>query len=234
MTLVGSFLQHYWSFDYQNYADSVGRLDLETIPLAPLSASINCVSDRFGNEEFAASFNGISLTTADNNVPSVFKSGYFTITAWFYFGYTGEMGTSFFQCFQKQDPSKNSVNFALNANGKIFFSLVKGVAESIVSSTLLQSNKWNHVSLTYSQFSKKACLFVNGVLDSGGCQVINAVLESIPIDKCKVGITNLNQKPIIIDELKIYNAALTDSQILKDMYAQNGENGQYIPDPSNA
>jgi hypothetical protein len=229
MTLVATFLQHNWSFDYPNYADMVGNAHMQ-ITNEKLN---NFGEDQFGNEDSSVIvFRDTILKTQDDKLLRFLSSSDFTITAWVFDSSENfDSVLLLFYCYSD-----------LNSDNTYFQIAVDGETFNLVLNTIITSSKnknikaivWKHYAITFSRDirpdTRIVSFYVNGKLIRTA--TINNFYESMNFKSCQIQQSNSNSNSFLkIDELKIYNAALTDSQILMDMYAQNGQN---IPDQSNA
>ncbi len=180
--------------------------------------SYTFVSDRSNNPSSA-----VSLPSAYLQAPTgyYFTGGSLTVMAWVYprafvdfspiidFGNGGTSDDVFCAISGTGGTSGKPSFYHLIATGNsIYFS----------SSQPLQLNQWTHVSFTFSSPSGIANIYVNAVLSNTATDSIyrpNNVVRSLNfVGKNSFGNTNIDA---IIDELKIFNVDLTQTQIQAEM-----------------
>ncbi len=157
------------------------------------------------------------------NSPSLSQSR-LTIDAWVYV--TGRQGIA--RHIISKDNASKTREYILGIGSENSFVADVWLPSGLVdlrNTTTAQLNTWYHVAMTHD--GEKLRLYVNGLLDGSADAVGNIVVTQNP-----VGI-GLNVDPAlspfqgIIDEVQIFNRALTDAEILA-IY-QAGTDGQCKP-----
>ena len=167
---------------------------------------------RFGN---ALKFNGTNNWVTVSNSPSLALSTGMTLEAWVY-PTTWMSGTR--TVVVKQQPNTGSYDeaylLAANSSANQPMSAVRTSSEVAVGGiTQIPPNQWTHLATTYD--GKVQSLYVNGVL-------VDMMPQTGPITT-STGVLQIGGNSLLggyfkgyIDEVRIYNHALTNAQILSD------------------
>lgn len=103
-----------------------------------------------------------------------------------------------------------------------FFIYCEGVANGLAGTSPLQKDKWYYLVGTYEKVSKKMTLYIDGNYNSS--TVITGCTDySITTNSNHAVIANYSAFNGLIDDVRIYNAAMPTSQIREQYYA--GLNG---------
>ena len=101
------------------------------------------------------------------------------------------------------------------------------------STTVRSLNTWYHVAGVYDASARTLSVYVNGVLSSG------ALVGTVPASQVRSSVNvNIGRRTGglyfngIIDEVRIYNRALTQSEIQADMNTPVGNGGSNPPPPA--
>ncbi len=172
------------------------------------------VSDRYGNLNSAYQFDGISSYISVPNSSSLQISGQITMSVWMKTSYTSNYSGVIF----KAEPVEPRHGYFLNvennyANSEIIYT--NGSLLGAVTSThILTDDLWHHVAVTYDgNFIK---IYFDGNLDNqinytSGMQINN---EPLLIGWDQNTYINPNRRFTgIIDDIRIYNRALSNEEI---------------------
>ena len=167
---------------------------------------------RFGN---ALKFNGTNNWVTVSNSPSLALSTGMTLEAWVY-PTTWMSGTS--TVVVKQQPNTGSYDeaylLAANSSSNQPMSAVwTGSELAVGGNAQIPPNQWTHLASTYD--GQYQSLYVNGVL-------VNVMPQTGPVTN-STGVLQIGGNSLFggyfkgyIDEVRIYNHALTNAQILSD------------------
>lgn len=145
----------------------------------------------------------------------VITSGDFTIIAWVYPLAT----TSSIKVIATQGSSTTGVTIYIGTTGnsKFLFSVDSSVG-SVTANSAFNLNTWYHVAAVYkASATPKSTLYISGVLQSGGYS--NSAVygaNTTTIGRSPDGNSTTYLKAIV-DECKIFNRALTQSEIRQQM-----------------
>ena len=188
-------------------------------------------TDRFGNANSAYSFNGTSANINLGASATLRPTAQITYSVWFLLqNPAGALsGRSIFSCTDDggyniwYDKATNNLQVFLRRNGSYAF---------LQLSATPYINMWTHATITYDgQFTK---LYINGTLvgtnDAGAVfpiQYTNTINTYIGADPAASFTIDPNYYfEGKIDEVKIYNTALTAAQVQND-YLQSGYGSQF-------
>ena len=197
--IPSSGLVGYWPFN-GNANDESGNGNNGTVNGATLT------TDRFGNANSAYSFNSSNINVGSSSVLNISNTG-ITISVWLrktsdsnlwhVLGKRNQCGAFHYQI------SSNYLPYGLAWGGS-----TPGENSFINSGILIQSNQWNHVVGTYSEGNWK--LFLNSVFIAEMASPITDVINSDLIfgnsGECQPFVG-------ILDDISIYNRALTPAEI---------------------
>ncbi len=173
-------------------------------------------NDRFNQSNKALMFNGNGQYI---NVPYNVWGSNLTLSAWFYandYGSTNPMDAGKLIFFKAPNTGYYQ-DYALcvgyqNTNAKASFTFGQGSSQfvTLLSNTVLQTNQW--YLLTTTRENGEAKMYINGVLDN------STTYSFIPTNQnfsLTIGMSNANVQSFNgkLDELLIYNYALTTGQI---------------------
>jgi uncharacterized protein (TIGR03437 family) len=167
----------------------------------------------------AMSFNGTSSYIDLGNPASLQSTGSMTWSAWIYA--TGNPPDDGQIIARSNDSTGWQFKTSPDTGVRTFGVAVSGAAGSRTqrySKTVLALNKWYHVAGVYDASAKTLNIYVNGVLDNGvlsGTVPAAQVLSSVntTIGKRSGGYYFQG----VIDNLRIYNRALTATEVQSDM-----------------
>jgi hypothetical protein len=160
-------------------------------------------SDRKGNSDKAYSFNGVQLIELNSNVLNNLSSG--SVSIWFY-------SNDILKQSAQTIITKTNLNvmdyFQIAQYGNIIRVKINELSYSYSYSQSIVTNKWYHLLVNWDGIRIK--LYLNGVLDNqiSRTQLVPNALQVIHIGE------NFNGK---IDDIRIYNRALTETEI-KQLY----------------
>jgi hypothetical protein len=162
-----------------------------------------------GKYEKALNFDGNDyLSVVDSPYFDIGSSG-FTYSAWIKI--TGDYSAQSYNMFM----GHYLPYFCIRNSGKLFISFTDGTQRSLLGKTVLNTNQWYHAVATYdSQGYLKT--YLNGKLETtaGPYGTASNQNSNMYIGTWYSGITGLF--PGLIDEVKIYNTALTQDEIRLD------------------
>lgn len=203
--------------------------DVSFNPATPVvqGATTLLSTDRFNNKNSAYSFsNSISdklISSADPKL-SFPANQSFTISVWALARNIQNHGSRIISVFKNGGyelilAPANPVG----DEGKIEFLDYDGASSttkvSLLSDSALRLNEWYHISLTVNKDDSTSTLFLNG-RQAGSFKGLNSVQNA-----CGVAIGNHNLNPLgfdgLIDEVRIYNYALNNNEILDLFYKGN-------------
>lgn len=229
----------YWNFDQgtgQSGSDISGNNFSLTLGASSASGSDDpeWTNGKVGS---ALKFDGSDdyATVADSGATQLDVVNELTISAWIY--KTGDNASgSWADMVVKGDQSATSVNywFQIYDDSGVeyldFFFTNGGGGHEVRGTTPIALNTWQYVTVVYNDAANTVKFYVNGVPQSGANVVMfggdpeNESLQTND-EPIRIGHTYSGQMfPGIIDDVKIYNYARSDSQIISDM---NG--GQMAP-----
>ena len=185
-------------------ADSSGNNNTGT-----LSSGVTWTTGRVGN---AVSFNGTAGDITINDAPSLDLNGSFTISAWVNPATVSGTGTLLIK-----ETTVGCGYFLQIANGQIDsgFNNGSGCIEHITTNANLAAGNWYFITVVLDHTSNTYNTYLNGNLLSGapetGVPVPNAQPLVLGRSGCSVcGFERLNG---ILDEVKIYNRALSAGEV---------------------
>ena len=119
-------------------------------------------------------------------------------------------------------------------NGHYYFRLGNSVWSEIVTSETYVEEQWYMVTGVYDHATSTGKVYVNGVLKASGSVLYNNYSSApITISEGSNGCPDGNM-PGAIDEVKIYNRALSDAEILAEYNSSNTDLVAYYPFNGNA
>ena len=199
-------MQNYWPF-YLNVKDVVGKADL-----------FDGVNAILANDQFGKPSSALSLINGYYRVPSgVYFSGDFTIMVWIK--------------VRNYNTWSRIIDFAVGQYNFVAFSITgdnvgRPMCETFsteltwrVESTVeLGLNIWVHLACTLAQTS--GAIYRNGVIVSNTLKAYTAGPQNVVRTSNFIGRANWpNQDPDAdFDELKIFNRALSQQEIIDEMY----------------
>jgi hypothetical protein len=169
-------------------------------------------SDRTDNINSAYSFNlNNNITASTNNFPSGNYSR--TISLWVYLQSLTSPGGTAFLNYGMLSPN-NSCGVGLDdQNGIAFFSWTSPY--DLIAYPAINTSEWYHVTATFNGNTSK--LYLNGVLLDSVQQTKNTILSNLSIGNNSID-QQTNGK---IDDIGIWNRALTQDEIANLYYAEN-------------
>ncbi|MCU0345061.1 MAG: LamG domain-containing protein [Ignavibacterium sp.] len=119
-------------------------------------------------------------------------------------------------------------------NGHFWLRLGNSVWSDIVTSEVYVEDQWYMVTGVYDQATSTGKVYVNGVLKASGSVLYNNYSSApITISEASNGCPDGNM-PGAIDEVKIYNRALSDAEILAEYNSSSSDLIAYFPFNGNA
>lgn len=185
-------------------------------------------SDRF-NGNNALAFTGVGYVSAGNAAKFSVMNG-LTISAWIYIDplLTGEGAV-----VSKWDNSTgDEYLFGVYSNNKLALAIQGKVIENtMLSRTVLADTTWYHVAMTWAKGGMTG-IYINGVLDTGSILVDSLVNTSTPFNIGGQGSGLSRYFQGKIDDVRMYNRALSGTEI-STLYANDSACGlKYTPPPS--
>ncbi len=196
--------QNYWSFN-GNFNDQSGNANLNQ------GLNYALAKDRFGNSNSA-----LDLNTGYMNFPSgVYFVGDFTLMTWIYW----RQAVSSSRIFDfGNGPLKDNVLIGSNLNAnQLYVGIVQSnqnFMPSIVYTKPISLNVWYHLS--YVQSGSTGTLYLNGTAVVAG--ILNPP-QSVVRNSNFIGKSNNLTDVLtnaVLDEIKIYNVALSNTHILNE------------------
>jgi hypothetical protein len=176
--------------------------------------------------------NGGSLTFDGVNdegaIPSSPSNILTQLTAEAWFKPTGTPGNGYHVIFQKEGGYSGAGVYGLRANpsGTAWGILSTGSAQNqqfnIYSTTILSTNNWYHLVMTYD-LSYNLKLYVNGILENTGSDI-----NAVPFQNSSsisIGLGDSRRVNGSIPLIRVYNKALTASEIQQNFNATRGRYG---------
>ena len=196
-----------------NLSDVIGGANMDGSLI-----NISFVNDRFCNANSAIFFNNASALKVP---PGVYFSGDFTITIWIYLKAFQSHNTRLID-FGNGNYADTVFAFYNSMQIKYFISLNSTTKWSYGMSTnsLIELNKWYHVTFTLS--GTTGYVYVNGSL------AVNRSTMIVPRNILRnLNYIGLYYAIAIFDDLKFYQGAMSQAQILND-YIISSNNGIFL------
>ena len=206
-----------------NIPDLIGywKLDGEALDYSPNAyngtiENVIFVDDRENQVKGAAFFKGNSNTNSKILLPETIQlSSSFTISLWIKPDITlGEnSNVGYYECVSKWGNSRSSWAFGINRDSYLFLNTYGSSATiKIATSTKVKANNWQHIAVTFENGS--ADFYIDGLL------IFTAVGLQTPQNstyKTSIGArqNQLSSFHGAIDEVYLFQRALTESEILK-------------------
>ena len=166
--------------------------------------------DRFGTHGYS-----IDLFPGYANAPtSTYFYNELTIVIWFNKFYVNS--SSSFALIDFSFNNSQNIGLGIINNEIIFFAKNStGSINELESNYKINNKEWYHIAITYSTNSKLIYLYINGVLFSS--IYVDLVLGETNLNYIgKSDTLNMTGSEILIDEIKIYNRALSSNEISID------------------
>ncbi|MEK6889814.1 MAG: LamG-like jellyroll fold domain-containing protein [Nanoarchaeota archaeon] len=206
-----SNLVAYWKFDEASYSGGSGQVkDYLGFSNGTPVSSPTIVPGLKGNAVRFTGAGGQKILIS--TTPTKFNLGSFTLSAWVK---TSDAGTGRRRIFSQQNSDYYGI--ALNGNNlECFSSLDFGVTQyNSPSTAVLNNNQWHHVSCVRNTGINKFLLYIDGV------NVKNSSITGSSSYAMGAGGISISQYlggnseifTGLIDELRVYNTALTSTQI---------------------
>ncbi len=210
--LVTNGLVGHWTFDGKHLSSATAT-DVSGSGnngvLTSMSEQENAVIGKAGQ---ALRFNGVDETVRIPNTASI-NPNTITVSAWLKVTSGGTIGS----IFSKDEPSNNRVwQFRKEANGTVIFLVFRdsdstnNQAQSVVS---VDDGKWHLVTGTWDGTNIR--VYIDGV-QSGSATVFSGILKQGEANNAYIGrmeTASPNFFPGLLDEVRMYNRALTSSEI---------------------
>lgn len=179
--------------------------------------------DRFGNANNAYSFNGIS-DHIDAPYDSSFYPASFCAAVWVNVNSLPDTGLSYIltNSGDKHTPPYDPFRLRIDALGQVY-SRFEGDTDSVhvrlFSETLLNTGEWYFIATYYDHLSGKSALYINGVMEDSITRPMTLDTNSIGfmIGARQIYNGNVSNDEFFdgsIDDIRLYNRALSDTEIL--------------------
>ncbi len=202
----------YWKFD-----DFSGTTAVDASGMGNDGTINGATWEVRGKKGSALSFDGsddrVVVSNANNSILPP-DNGAFTISLWFN---SGEISTPSIKSIMSNETYLTSgFRFGTDNNGKLrFWSTESGGSISLISNTTIREGSWYHAVVVYTGNSAK--MYINGVEDvEDTLGVVVSNTNDIHIARAIGGKQYFKGK---IDEVKIYNYALTPRQVAMEYNA---------------
>lgn len=186
-------------------------------------------ADRFGNANSAYSFDGVDDNISINNDP-VFSFSNYTISLWFKYNGPGTAGKSIWSLISKNSNGNgfdDAFHLWVNASTKTTGGRVgNGSSEFYVGNPPpIDNGQWHHSALVFDNANDLVRLYLDGVFISASPNTSNPFINGGQI---KIGYWEAfdNYFNGAIDEVKIFNTALTPAQV-KQEFSLADYSGQF-------
>ena len=160
----------------------------------------------------AFSFSGLNQRVEVPNSPSLDLTNAVTLDAWVAPSQVGEGtgGTTFIAKGDLTDANNQSYDLVYAPNGTVLMRVGNSSGlDQVASVTVLPLNTFSHIAGTYDGAFIK--IYINGVLENSKASSIGAmVVNNLPL---RIGANNLSGYIGLIDEVEIFNRALTEQEI---------------------
>jgi hypothetical protein len=200
-SIINDGLVAYYPFNGNANDESENDRDLSNF-----GASLS--SDRFGNSNSAYFFNGTSSYLQANNYPSLLTE--FSYSAWISITDPGTIDkNNNFGCYGIESPGVSVWDFAYNKNTSLLWIFDRTNSE--FSTNLNLDLQWVHIIVIYNNTTRN--LYINGNLIN--TENIYTPISSLPSYNFRIG-THINGAQKFqgaIDDIRIYNRALNESEI---------------------
>ena len=212
---ISTGLVGYWTMDEDSLLSSNTIRDYSPYGNTGTIYGATFTTDRKGKANSAMSFDGVNdyVTVASNGL-NKFSYQSFTISAWvkpeiiqnytliWSYDYTSHVSPYYSQ------------HLRINSAREIYFYWNNGtLMQKIATPAIISKDVWHHIVVTYTSGSQK--IYVNSKEEAVGIAtgVISYYNQPVWIGKSNFGIT----KGALIDDVRIYNRALSETEI-KTLY----------------
>lgn len=202
-------LIRYYKLDYKdpqyNVVDSVSGYNatLSGGSFGQATGKIGYAWNATGSQYLTASSTGLPIGSVDRTIAFWFKTPA-SFTNGNYFFEIGNHGTN------HQDFGLTTV---VSGGGKVLY--LQGWNDDLQGVTLLQPNTWYNVACIVSSAGTVMTMYLNGALEATSSgHSLNTASSSLYIGAATNAGANIDAK-YLIDDFRIYNSALTASQIAK-------------------
>lgn len=185
-------------------------------------------NDRFNQQEKAYTFPNLhNNIVLDNSVGLNLESG-FTLNAWIKYknvdcGFVGKHN-----CWVI-----NGFYFGISSN-QIYLRVGNSTWSEVITNETFLEDKWYMVTGVFDSSSSTIKIYVDGILKVSGSGIYNNFSPaSMTISEASNGCPNGNM-PGAIDEVKIYNRALSDAEILAEYNSTYSDLVLFLPFNGNA
>ena len=232
----------YWKMDEsvsgdgQTLADSSGNGNDGTSEIGSNGTGMDCtVTGKYGKAcDFDGTDDYINVGDPASGIFDFSEGQNFTITGWFY---RETSNTHDYVLAKDSSGGSGSPGYIINigeASDTFTFSIddIDGNEYMIYSDSKFTSASWNHFAVTWDDSSAEtSTIYINGKEDRGGTSGTFANIGSfINTENLFIGAESDNQQNFDgkLDEIKIYNYARTQEQIIEDMNAGHPTGGSPI------
>ena len=194
--------------------------------------NVNSAIDRFGNGNSAFSFNRQTMNEINVNNSSSLNSLYnITISIWVKLVSYNEPGQAGYNHWINKSDQSNNHHFIFANNASQVYFYYTGGAGFFATNNLPQLNQWTHILVTHyydgSQNSICKFYFDGNLIESiPALQPINQTLDNLKIGA--FGAENYNRVDGSLDDIGIWNRALTECEIQDLYHAQLNSASQSI------
>jgi len=182
--------------------------------------------DRFGNGNSAYSYNRQTVNEINVNNSGTLNSLYnITISIWVKLVSYNEPGQSGYNHWINKSNQINNHHFVFANNASQVYFYYTGAAGFFATNNLPQLNQWTHIVVThyYDGSPNSICKFYfdgNLIESIPAIQPLNQTLDNLKIGA--FGAQNYNRVDGSLDDIGIWNRALTECEIKDLYYAQLG------------
>ena len=224
--LCSSYLQHYWKMEEINPSvlyDSAGTLNTTA------TVTTSWVQGKVG---FAQSFNGTSeVNIPDDNSFDWSSSSSFTIEFWMNKSVACPAPTTANNnvIIGRDDPSTQLhwwIGVSCTNQGRINFNLIpnNGQGKDLVGKKGVIDGNWHHVVVVRDGLQSLTSIYIDGALDTSVVHTYNdGFSSSVPINLGWLNLTGGYRYNGILDELAIYERALSVAEITDHYNSGNGK-----------
>ena len=182
------------------------------------NGTINGATWTDGKYNPALSFDGVNDYVEVPDSPSLDLTGALSVEAWVYIR---NMASANYIVSKGNDDKVNGQYGILLSNNQFSFHMYEGDHRYILGSNAT-TQKWYHVVGTWDGTTMK--LYINGFLNSSGTWAGSLTPNNLNLQIGRLGKPNwMYQFDGIIDEVRIYNRALSAAEILKHYQAGIGQ-----------
>jgi hypothetical protein len=197
---------------------SVGASGTTAIGDCTISATSMRYNGRSGKQNYALDFDGLSDTVQIANDPALLKlTSNMSFLAWIKLSSNTGTGMVVIEKGGSSDNAANKIyNLRVNGSGNLVSQLSDGgSASTLTGNSVLSTGQWYHVAMTYTTGTGNWKVYVNGVVDGTSTKAAAQDLTQNVYIGSQAG--TRFWFPGIIDDVRVYNFALTAQQVKEAM-----------------